>query len=71
MILEGKVGLEWPPQNLQYYATLFNHYNNRDYLTNPEGWLAAGNEYNVRNIFVESYDHIKANWSKWQSEIAG
>lgn len=71
MILEGKVGLEWPPQNLQYYATLFNHYNNRSYLTNPEAWLQAGNEYNVRNIFVSSYEHIKANWSKWQSEIAG
>lgn len=71
MVLEGKVGLEWPPQNLQYYATLFNHYNNRDYLTNPEAWLAAGNEYNVRGIFVDSYEHIRANWDKWQSEIAG
>lgn len=71
MKLEGKVGLEWPPQNLQYYATLFNHYNNRDYLENPEAWLAAGNEMSVSGIFNESYNHIQSNWDKWQSEIEG
>ncbi len=70
MILEGKVGLEWPPQNLQYYATLFNHYNTRDYLINPEAWL-VDNTYDVRGIFVSSYQHIQSNWATWQSEIAG
>jgi len=70
MILEGKVGLEWPPQNLQYYATLFNHYNNRDYLLNPEAWL-VNNAYDVRGIFVSAHQHIQSNWSTWQSEIVG
>lgn len=71
MVLDGKVGLEWPPENLQYYATLFNHYNNRDYIINPAGWLSQGNEYNVKGIFTAAYDIINTNWDQWQSEIEG
>jgi ABC-type glycerol-3-phosphate transport system substrate-binding protein len=67
--LDGKVGLEWPPEDLQYYATYFNHYNNLDYLQDPAGWLLAGNEKNVKNTFVDAYNVIKSHWSQWNSEV--
>lgn len=69
MALEGKLSTEWPPQKLQHYATLFNHYNTREYLQDPEGFLAAGKGYDVGSIFTATYNEIVRNWNKWQSEI--
>ncbi|MDR0831427.1 MAG: extracellular solute-binding protein, partial [Bacillales bacterium] len=63
--LDGKVGLEWPPENLQYYASFFNYYNNTNYFNNPNTFA----EKNVLEIFTSAYNEIKNKWNGWLSEV--
>lgn len=69
MVLEGKVSTEWPPQKLQHYASIFNHYNVREYLQDPAAFLAAGKGFNVHEVFTSAYNEITSNWDKWKNEI--
>lgn len=67
IILDSKMDIEWPPENIQHYATLANYYNNRDYIADPATWLQS-NEFDLDSYFETIYNNIATNWSKWQSE---
>lgn len=65
LVLEGKVAVEWAPEGLQHYGDYFNYYNNSRYITDPDNYP----EKNVFDTFNSTYQVVKNNWERWQSEL--
>jgi len=68
--LLGKVNPQWYCRGGMPFNAFYNHYNNKDYRTNPTGWLAdAKNQKSVLELFNQGYQDIKDNWDNYLEQI--